>query len=131
MRTEGTAKSVNTGVQMKIYRGPKSKHYTDECYEQVAEVKGTVLRDSVGRNLPFEFNVTKEGKQRQAVCSAHFETEDVAEMVGGLVIRLKAYENTMSKLKTTLSNRELSSEQKIYEMKKYLPYYFFPLDIGL
>ena len=98
---------------MKVYRGPSSKSYYDGSHEFVSRVTPEQLEDGIKSDALIRFNVTKDGVERQAVCTAQFESDDIIPMIGGLLARLSANQQCLAKVKATMNDKTLSEKDKL------------------
>lgn len=114
---------------MRICRGPKSKCLIDDSYEHVADVSGKDLKNSVRLNSFVEFNITKNGSERRSVCTAHFELEDIVDMVSGLALRIKTHDKLMDRIQQTLKDQQMTCDEKVEAIKKHILYKNFDLSI--
>jgi hypothetical protein len=98
---------------MKIYRGPKGKPFTDESHQFVSSVKPKDLEAGIRAKASIEFNVTKDGWQREAVCTAFFEEADVIPMATGLIARLTVQQECLAKIKKLMADTATTDTQKV------------------
>jgi hypothetical protein len=98
---------------MKVYRGPSSKPFYDDTHEFVSRVKPEELQEGIRSKALIRFNITKEGYERQAVCTTQFEDADIVPMIDGLVFRLKMGQEALAKIRDAMENKELSDSQKL------------------
>lgn len=98
---------------MKVYRGPSSKPFHDDTHEFVSSVPPEQLEASIRSKALIRFNITKDGFERQAVCTTWFEDADIVPMIDGLVSRLKLGQEALSKIREAITNKELSDSQKL------------------
>lgn len=98
---------------MDFFRGPAKKNYYDESHERVASVSAKTLKESIDKNNRFQFNITKDGFERQAVCSASFSVEDLAAINRATASRLELLHNAIILIeKINDCNKEYSFKQK-------------------
>jgi len=105
---------------MKVYRGPSSKPFYDKAHESVSHITADQLEDGIKSNSLIQFNITKDGPERQAVCTVRFEESDIVPMVRGLLVRLQNGQECLAEIKNTLNDKELSEKAKIAAIKKAL-----------
>ena len=98
---------------MKVYRGPNSTPFYDDSHEFVSRVSPSELEDGIRSNALIRFNITKDGIERQAVCTAQFEEDDIIPMIGGLLTRLKVNQDCLAKIKATVGDKTLSEKDKL------------------
>lgn len=106
---------------MKVYRGPSSKQFHNESHELVAEIPPTKLEEWVRTSALFQFNISKESNQRQAVCTAKFEEADMIPMIQGLLARLSAQQLSIAKIRDIVSHGTMDSDEKVREIFHALP----------
>ncbi|MBN1463902.1 MAG: hypothetical protein JW922_09560 [Paludibacteraceae bacterium] len=102
---------------MRIYRGPKKKPIYDESYKYVSSVGATDLKKAVYKNDHITFNISKEGFEREAVCSAVFEDNDIYCIILGGAQKMKNYSDAL-KMIAHLVNTKDSNEIKLDKIKK-------------
>ena len=105
---------------MKVYRGPSSKHFSDDTHELVSRVQPQELEDGIRSNALIRFNITKDGTERQAVCTAQFEDADVIPMISGLLGRLSGQQECLVTLKAAMADKTMTPEQKLVAVRKAL-----------
>jgi len=74
---------------MHIARGPAKNDTYDEKKQGVDYVSPAALKKSIDSNGSFRFNITKEGYERQAVCTAQFSNLDLVEITKATANRLQ------------------------------------------
>ncbi|EHA1127673.1 hypothetical protein FG475_21835 [Vibrio navarrensis] len=102
---------------MKVYRGPKSKPFWDNAHEFVSRVSSKDLEAGIRDGKFIKFNITKEGYERQAVCTAKFEKEDLIPMMGGLLSHLSVQQKCLSDIVSVVKNNVLSREEKMKQIE--------------
>jgi len=103
---------------VKIFRGPSSKTFDDASHEEVSKIKSKDLQESIINKTSIQFNVTKNKNERQAICTAFFEDEDLIPLLEGVISRLKSQHQKIINVKKVLENTELSNDQKIAAAKQ-------------
>lgn len=102
---------------MKVYRGPKSKSFYDVSHEHVATVSPAELAKVVKDKSNIQFNISKDGLQREAVCTVHFEDQDLILMLQGFLDRLEMQRKTLLEI---LKNANLDDKGKLSSIEKTL-----------
>ena len=102
---------------MKVYRGPRTVPFWDDRHELVSTIKPEDLEASIRDDLYIQFNITKDGYERQAVCTAKFDYDDIMPMINGLMDRLKKQQHAMQEIRTVVFDQELSNEDKIEKIE--------------
>ena len=102
---------------MKIFRGPKSKSHWDITHTLVSTVSSEELEESIRDGTYIQFNVTKDGYERQAVCTAQFENKDIIPMINGLMSKLKSQQLALLKISEVIKNQELSESKQLRKIK--------------
>ncbi len=97
---------------MKVFRGPSQKSFYDESHEQVASVSASALEAGIRSKAHITFNITKDGKQREAVCTAVFEDKDLVPVANGLLARLAMQQECLALIKTAI-NSDASDDDKL------------------
>lgn len=105
---------------MKVYRGPSSKPFYDETHEFVSRVPPDQLEEGIRSKALIRFNITKDGYERQAVCTAQFEDDDVIPMIGGLLARLKLNQECLGKIRAAMDSNKLSETEKLLNIRAAL-----------
>jgi hypothetical protein len=105
---------------MKVYRGPSSKSFPDNSYEQVWRVSSAQLEEAIKSGSHIWFNLTKEGVERRTIGILQFENDDIVPMISALLARLHANQECLAKSKLILEDIKLSEEKKLFEIKKIL-----------
>ena len=105
---------------MKVYRGPKSKPLYDDSHELVSTISPAQLEKGVKSGAWIQFNITKDGFERQAICTAKFDEADLVPMVNGLVSRLATQQGELAEVKKLLQLKSLTDEQKVARIKAAL-----------
>jgi hypothetical protein len=108
------------GFRMRVYRGPSSKPFIDDTHELVSRVPAEQLEEGIRSKALIRFNITKEGYERQAVCTAQFEDGDIIPMISGLLARLNANQNCIKKIQATMNSKSLSDEEKLLSIQDAL-----------
>ena len=98
---------------MKVYRGPSSKPFYDDSHEFVSRITPEQLAEGIKDNAQIRFNVTKDGLERQAVCTAQFEDGDFVPMISGLVERLGRHKQHLTQIATIVKDPTLKNDQKV------------------
>jgi hypothetical protein len=101
---------------MKIYRGPSSKPFQDDTHEYVSQILPDQLAEGISSSARIRFNITKDGYERQAVCTALFEEQDIIPMIGGLLARLKMSQECIAAIRSALSEKDLSDAQRLLKV---------------
>jgi hypothetical protein len=104
---------------MKVYRGPASKPFSDDMHEHVSTVGARELYDGVAQRATIKFNISKDARDRQAVCHLLFEDDDFVPMIDALLIRIKLQQEAISKMRTVLKSKT-SDEDKLFELDTLL-----------
>lgn len=97
---------------MKVYRGPATTNFQGDSHALVAKVKPEKLEEGVRSKSLIRFNISKEGNDRQAVCTVQFEDADIVPMMRGLLARLTANQELFTEIADCLS-KESSSDHKV------------------
>lgn len=105
---------------MKVYRGPKSKPFWDSSHEFVSRVASKDLESGIRDGKFIKFNITKEGYERQAVCTAKFEKEDLIPMMGGLLSHLSEQQKCLSDIISVVKNPALSRKEKMKNIEELI-----------
>lgn len=105
---------------MKVYRGPSSKPFYDDTHEFVSRVPPEQLEEGIRSKALIRFNITKDGYERQAVCTTQFEDADIIPMIDGLVFRLKLGQEALAKMREAMDNKDFSESQKLAAVKSAL-----------
>ena len=105
---------------MRVYRGPSSKPFIDDTHELVSRVTPEQLEEGIRSKALIRFNVTKEGLERQSVCTAQFEDGDIIPMISGLLARLNANQNCIKKIQSIMNKKNLSDEEKLLNIQDAL-----------
>ena len=105
---------------MKVYRGPQSKPFTDDSHEYVSQIKPNELEEGIKSNALIQFNITKDGYERQAVCTALFEDDDYIPMINGLLSRLNKQQECLSAIKVVMDEGLIANDEKISLIRKAL-----------
>jgi hypothetical protein len=91
--------------QMKVYRGPDSKPYSDDTHEHVSTVSGQVLHKGLAMRAPIKVNISKDARERQAVCHLLFEEEDFVPLIEALLVRMKDHQKTLRQMRTAIQSK--------------------------
>jgi len=102
---------------MKVYRGPSSKPFVDDTHELVSRVEPDLLERGIRSKALIRFNITKDGHERQAVCTAQFEDEDIIPMISGLLSRLSSSQECIQKIRTAMDEDGLSQTEKLAKIR--------------
>lgn len=102
---------------MRIYRGPRSKPFSQATHEHVATLKPDALEKGIKEKSRMTFNVSKEGNLREAVCTALFEDDDLIPVANGLLARLALQQSAIGNIKKIIQDGALSNEAKISNIK--------------
>jgi hypothetical protein len=105
---------------MKIFRGPYEKNFLDDTHKLVAIVSSEKLEESITSGSRFEFNITKDGWQRKAICNAFFEDDDIVPIVNGVMSKLKIQQEKLKEISKILKNIEINNDDKIALIKNIL-----------
>ena len=105
---------------MKIYRGPSTKPFEDDTHELVSEISPEDLENSIAKDSYIRFNITKEINERQAVCTARFDSKDIVPMVNGVMSKLELQQTALSKIKKIMTKSAFSDKKKIEEIQKVI-----------
>jgi len=103
---------------MKIYRGPSTKPFWDNTHELVSSIPSEKLEASIRDGTYIKFNITKDINERQAVCTAHFDNEDIVPMINGLMSKLKSQQTALLEIKKIMANQEQNNDAKLDEISK-------------
>jgi hypothetical protein len=98
---------------MKVYRGPSSKPFYDDTHELVSLVSPQQLEEGIRSKALIRFNITKDGYERQAVCTAQFEDVDIVPMIDGLVSRLKMSQAALAAIRNAMEDEGLPQAEKL------------------
>lgn len=98
---------------MRIYRGPSSKPFYDESNELVAIISPDEIEKCISNSRFIEFNVTKDGAQRQSNCQLVIEDEDVIPMIRALTSRLRNYRPILRKIDDIVEDESQSNDVKL------------------
>jgi hypothetical protein len=98
---------------MRIYRGPSTKSFYDDTHEFVARISPKALEAGVREKANIQFNITKNGTKREAVCTAVVEEADLIPMASGLLARLTLQQECLRKIKEIMSDKSSSDEEKV------------------
>lgn len=102
---------------MKVYRGPSSKPFYDDTHELVSHVTPEQLEEGIRSKALIRFNITKDGYERQAVCTAQFEDGDIIPMIGGLLARLNTNQECIQKIRSAMDDSNLSQSDKLLRIR--------------
>jgi hypothetical protein len=103
---------------MNVFRGPKTKPFYSDTHELVAKVAPKSVETSISTDSArIQFNVTKDGFDRQSVCTLVLDDEDLIAMLRGLLIRFERQQNALAKVRVTLG-KSLPNEVKLKEISK-------------
>lgn len=102
---------------MKVFRGPKTKPFYSDTHELVANVPAKNVEASISADSTIQFNITKDGIDRQAICTLMLEDEDLISMMRGLLARFEKQQNALTKVRATLG-KTLPDEAKLKEISK-------------
>ena len=105
---------------MKIFRGPYEKAFLDDTHKLVDNISSAKLEESIKSGSRFEFNITKDGYLRRAVCNAFFEDDDIVPIVNGVMSKLKIQQEKLKNIGEIIKNQELDNEEKVKLVKKVL-----------
>lgn len=103
---------------MKIYRGPSTKPLWDNTHELVSSIPSEKLEASIRDGTYIKFNITKDNNERQAVCTAFFDNEDIVPMINGLMSKLKSQQMALLEIKKIMANQEQNKDAKLDEISK-------------
>lgn len=84
-----------------------------DSHEFVSQIKPEELEEGIRSNALIRFNVTKDGYERQAVCTAWFEEGDVIPMISGLLSRLTRQQECLGKIREIMDDESTSKDQKV------------------
>lgn len=102
---------------MKIYRGPGSKPFVDDTHEFVSRIEAEDLANAVGSRAPLRFNVTKNGYDRQSVCTIYFEEADLIPMIEGVIGRLRSTLETLNEIREIANSDDQTEAEKLMNIK--------------
>jgi hypothetical protein len=102
---------------MKVYRGPSSTEFRSDSHVLVSEIKPEMLEEGVRSKSLMRFNISKEVNARQAVCTVHFEEEDIIPMIRGLLSRLTTQQELLAEITTCLAS-DKSSELQMHAIRQ-------------
>jgi len=102
---------------MKVYRGPISKPCDDDTHEFVSRIEAEDLAKAVGSRMPLRFNITKNGYDRQSVCTIYFEEADLIPMVEGLLERLRSALQTVNEIREIANSDDQTDTEKLLNIK--------------
>lgn len=105
---------------MKVYRGPYSKPFWDDSHEFVSRIQPEELEKGIRSDALIRFNITKDGTERQAVCTARFEDEDMIPMISGLLSRLSSQQERLAEIKEIMNDETADNDQKINAIRTAL-----------
>jgi hypothetical protein len=105
---------------MKVYRGPSSKPFEDESHQFVSQITPEILEEGIRSDSLIKFNITKDGYEREAVCTVRFEEADLIPMINGLLSRLTRQQERLKKIKDLMNDKETSDNQKVTAVKMTL-----------
>ena len=105
---------------MKAYRGPSSKSFWDDSHEFVSRIKPEELEEGIRSDALIQFNITKDGYERQATCTVQFEEADMIPMISGLLSRLTKQQECLTKIKGIMEDNSTNKEQKIEAIQSAL-----------
>jgi hypothetical protein len=103
---------------MKIFRGPHSKSFYEGSHEYVAQISPEALEKGVRQKAHIRFNITKDGRQRAAVCTAVFEDADLVPVAKGLLARLASQQDCLSAIRAVVAEVALSDSLKLKRIKE-------------
>ncbi len=98
---------------MKIFRGPSSKSYYDDSHEFVSRITPDQLEEGIRSSALIRFNISKNAVERQAVCTAQFEGDDIIPVINGLLARLTVNQDCLAKINGIVSDKSLSATEKL------------------
>lgn len=102
---------------MRVYRGPSTKPFWDSTHELVSSVSPEKIESSIRDGSIITFNISKDAaSERQAVCTAHFESEDFVPMINGLMAKLKSQQTAFLEIKSVMKNKELGASEKLQKI---------------
>lgn len=103
---------------MRVYRGPNSKPIYDDTHEFVSRIEAEDLAKAVGsRAHPLRFNITKNGYDRQSVCTMYFEETDLIPMIEGILERLRSTLQTVNEVREIANSDDLTETEKLLNIK--------------
>jgi hypothetical protein len=105
---------------MNVFRGPSSKSFYDGTHEFVSRIPPEQLEEGIRSKALIRFNITKDGVERQAVCTAQFEDADIVPMIDGLVSRLKLSQECLGKIRKAMDDKEATDKEKLAVIKSAL-----------
>ena len=105
---------------MKIYRGPSTKSFYDNTHEFVARVSPKALEEGVRKKANIQFNITKNGTQREAVCTAVVEDADLIPLASGLLARLTLQQECLAKIKEIMADKTTDDDDKVSAIREAL-----------
>lgn len=102
---------------MKIHRGPSSKPIRDDTHEFVSRIDAEDLAKAVGSSTPLTSNITKNGYDRQSVCTIYFEEADLIPMVERLLERLRSTLQIVNEVRGIANNDDQTETEKLLNIK--------------
>jgi regulator of PEP synthase PpsR (kinase-PPPase family) len=105
---------------MNVYRGPESKPFWDDSHEFVSQIKPEELKEGIESDALIQFNISKNATERQAVCTARFEDEDMIPMISGLLSRLNKEQKRLTRIKEIMNDTTTNYDQKINAIRATL-----------
>jgi hypothetical protein len=113
---------------MKVFRGPSSTDSLDSSHELVSEVDANQLTECVSSKARIRFNITKDGADRRAVCTAELDDADILALFEGVLARFRGMQECLASISRILSKHELGFEQQIYAIEKIIAPFRLPRD---
>lgn len=89
---------------MKVFRGPAKKDLDDDSHVLVATIDPGALEEGVKSHAWLRFNIAKSKNDRQAVCTARFDEDDIVPMIRGLLARLTAQQELLADISKCLKS---------------------------
>lgn len=105
---------------MKVFRGPSSKHFHDDAHEFVSRITPEQLEKGIQSSATIRFNITKDGLERQAVCTAQFEDADLVPMMSGLLGRLGKQQKCLADISAVMNDDTVAPELKLRKIAGFL-----------
>lgn len=105
---------------MQVFRGPSSTYFSDDSHQVVAKVEPSELEKRVKEQRPVQFNITKDGAERHAVCTLQFEDADIIAMHSGLLARLQALTACLCEVEELAGQYEMDAEVRVDEIQKVI-----------
>ena len=105
---------------MKVYRGPKSKPFSDATHVDVAHIKPEELESAIGIGTKLEFTIDKDAIEKSSICTAFFEDDDIVPIIRGVLIRLLDQQRQLRKIKEIVDDKSIHHAKKISDIQTAL-----------